>query len=67
VSPNHRRRFDNMHVQVPANQVSGKCFAHVRSGSSSTLVEIAASKSAFSVYCDDGLMVRSIVDSSFIR
>jgi hypothetical protein len=25
---------------VPANQVSGKCFAHVRSGSSTKLVEI---------------------------
>jgi hypothetical protein len=33
----------------------------------STLVEITVSKSTFSVYCDDGLMVRSVVDSSFIR
>jgi hypothetical protein len=40
---------------------------HVRSGSSPTLVEITVSKSAFLVYCDDGLMVRSIVDSSFMR
>jgi hypothetical protein len=40
---------------------------HVRSGSSSTLVKITVSKSAISVYCDDGLMVRSVVDSSFMR
>jgi hypothetical protein len=33
----------------------------------STLVEITVSKSVVSVYGDDGLMVRSVVDSSFMR
>jgi hypothetical protein len=36
-------------------------------GSSPSLVEITLSKSTFLVYCDDGLMVRSVIDSSFIR
>jgi hypothetical protein len=41
---------------------------HVRrSGSSSTLVEIIVSKSVVSVYCDDNLMVRSVVDSYVMR
>jgi hypothetical protein len=61
VSPNHRAFW--WPARVPANQVSRKCFAHVRSSSSSTFVEITVSKSTFSVYCDDGLMVRSVVDS----
>jgi hypothetical protein len=30
-----------------------------------SLVEIIVSKSAFSIYCDDDLMVRSIVDFLF--
>lgn len=63
VSPNNRQRFDDRPARVSTNQVSGKCFAHVRSDSSPTLVEITVNKSAFSVYCDGGLMVRSIVDS----
>jgi hypothetical protein len=53
-------------ARVPANQVSGKCFSHVRSGSFLTPVEITMSKSAVLVYCDDGFMVRSVVDSSFM-
>jgi hypothetical protein len=40
---------------------------HVRSGSSPTLVEITISKSTFPVYCDDGLMVKSAIDSYFMR
>jgi hypothetical protein len=44
-----------------------KCFAHVGLGSSTKLVEITVSKSAVSVYCDDGLMVRSVVDFYFMR
>jgi hypothetical protein len=52
---------------VPANQVSGNCFTHVRSGSSIKLVEITVSKSAVSVCCNDGLMVISVVDSYFMR
>jgi hypothetical protein len=52
---------------VHANQVSKKCFTHVRSGSSPSLVEITVNKYAFSVYCDDGLMVGSVVDSSFMH
>jgi hypothetical protein len=40
---------------------------HVRLGSSATLVEITISKSTFLVYCDDGLMVKSVVNSSFMR
>jgi hypothetical protein len=40
---------------------------HVRLGSSSTLVEITVNKSAISVYCDNDLMARSVVDSSFMR
>ena len=47
---------------MAANQVSGKCFAHVRSGSSPLLVEIDVSKSTFSVYCDESFMVRFVVD-----
>jgi hypothetical protein len=49
---------------VTTNQVFEKCFVHVLSGSSATLVKITVSKSAFSVYCDDGLMVKSVVNSS---
>jgi hypothetical protein len=30
-------------------------------------MEITVCKSTFSVYCDDGLMVRSVVDSSFVN
>jgi hypothetical protein len=52
---------------VPTNQVSGKCFVRVRSDSSPTLVEISVSKSAFLVYYDDGLMVRSIVDFLYVN
>jgi hypothetical protein len=53
-------------TRVPANQISGKCFAHVRLGSSTKLVEISVSKSAVLVCCNDGLMVRSVVYFSFI-
>jgi hypothetical protein len=54
-------------AQVPTNQVSGKCFAHVSSGSSPSLVEITVSNSSFLVYCDDNFMVRSVVGSSFMH
>jgi hypothetical protein len=64
VSSNHHRRFDDLHGC--RNQVSEKYFTHIRLGSSPTLVEITVSKFAFSVYCDDGLMVRSIVNSCFM-
>jgi hypothetical protein len=33
---------------------------HVHSCSSPSLMEVTVSKSAFSVYCDDGLMARSL-------
>jgi hypothetical protein len=48
------------------NQISEKCFAHVRSGSSKKPVEIIVGKSAVSVCCNDGIMIRSVVDSSFM-
>jgi hypothetical protein len=50
---------------VPANKVSGKCSTHVRSGPLLSLVQIDISKSAFFLYCDDDLMVRSVVDYFF--
>jgi hypothetical protein len=50
---------------VLANQVSGKCFAHVRSCSSPSLVKNTVSRSACLLSCDDGLMVRSVIDFSF--
>jgi hypothetical protein len=31
------------------------------------LMEVTISKSAFLVYCDDGLMVRYVIDSSLMR
>jgi hypothetical protein len=39
---------------------------HVRSGSSTKLVEFSVSKSAVSVGCNVGLMVRSVVYYSFM-
>jgi hypothetical protein len=55
------------HHPIPRlDEVSGRCFAHVRSRSSPSLVEVTLSKSAFLVYCDDGFMVRSVIDSSFM-
>jgi hypothetical protein len=41
-------------ARVSANRVSGKCFTHVRSSSSTKLVEITVSKSVVLVCCNDG-------------
>jgi hypothetical protein len=69
VSPNQHRWYDILHgcqrirFLGSASRTSTRVPHH---HSSPSLVEITVNKSVFSFYCDDSLIVRSVVDSSFM-